>query len=426
MRVTRRYLAALGSTAAILAFGLGCSTDSPTAPTQSPGAPPGTSAPSATWNISVSISPNELTINEGQPATVSVLVRRADNGRVPASGTSIVVSTSLGDFSSSGSGQSSVPLQTVNGRASALLFAGSIAGTALVSAQLEASVGQKTVAIRELVEPVVAAFSSQNSENDRSVQFLNQSTGDPTEFLWDFGDGTTSTEENPTHIFPSFGDFVVTLTASKQGASDTASSLIAVGSLEELRADFDFINTESNLSVKFLNISTGNPTSFTWDFGDGSTSREENPDHVFGLAGDYVVTLTARNSLATDTISKIVTVGQPLELFVNFVSPNFGSPSGGTLVTINGNGFRAPLAVTFGTSFGDVLSVTLTEIQVRTPPGVLQQEVCDSDGNDIDDGLRTLDTTVPIGIELESGPSTTLPAAFTYASPTGDTCVPNP
>ena len=76
---------------------------------------------------------------------------------------------------------------------------------------------------------------------------------------------------------------------------------------EDPQADFSFSVT--GLTVQFLNQSTGTPPlSYFWDFGDGATSTEANPTHVYGTAGDYVVILTATNSLGTDTLARSVTV----------------------------------------------------------------------------------------------------------------------
>ena len=309
--LTKPMLAKVGGVLALAVLGLGCSTDSPTAPVQNPAPPPGSGPPSADWIIEVTVSPDELTINQDQPATVVITVRRADNNQTPASGTTIVVSTSLGELQSLGSGITSAALSTVAGRAQVLLFPGPIIGTALVSATLEDSVGQSTFRVVGEIEPIAAAFTFQNSENNLSVTFLNQSTGNPTDFLWNFGDGTTSTEENPAHIFPYAGDFVVSLTASREGASDTAQQIVLVGEpLVPVVAEFSFQNSEGNLSVTFLNQSIGDPTSFFWDFGDGATSREEHPVHIFPHEGDYVVSLRASRSDSSDEVAKLIFVGE--------------------------------------------------------------------------------------------------------------------
>ena len=86
---------------------------------------------------------------------------------------------------------------------------------------------------------------------------------------------------------------------------------IRAGVVIDLVADFEFLNSEINLSAQFLNTSSGDPTSFSWDFGDGTGSNEENPVHLFPAAGDYAVTLTVRRDGLTDEVSKFVTVGIP-------------------------------------------------------------------------------------------------------------------
>lgn len=424
--LTKPMLARVGGVLALAVLALGCSTDSPTAPVQTPAPPPGTGEPSADWIIEVTVSPDELTINADQPATVTITVRRADNNQTPASGTTIVVSTSLGELQSLGSGISTAALATVGGRAQVLLFAGPVVGTALVSATLEDSVGQSTFRIVGEIEPIEAAFTFQNSENNLSVTFLNQSTGNPTEFLWNFGDGTTSTEENPHHVFPYVGDFVVSLTASKEGASDTAQQIVLVGEVPDpVVADFDFQNSEDNLSVTFINLSTGDPTSFFWDFGDGTTSREEHPVHIFPRKGDFVVSLRASRTDSSDEVAKVVVVGDSTALFITSITPNTGPAGGGTTVTISGSGFESLARVFFGGKLGTVTSVTSTTVTVVTPPGDMNVEDCDSTGDGTADGTRELDTPVTVTVETENGRSESLANAFTYLSSTGEACVPN-
>lgn len=71
-------------------------------------------------------------------------------------------------------------------------------------------------------------------------------------------------------------------------------------------ADFTF--GTNNLTVVFSDTSTGRPTRWLWDFGDGNTSRLQNPSHTYSEAATFVVTLTAENSQGSDTISKFVSV----------------------------------------------------------------------------------------------------------------------
>jgi PKD repeat protein len=379
--------------------------------------------PSTAWTISVSVEPRELTVGSTDPATVTVDVRRADNNEAPASGTTIVLSTTLGDFDTPGSGLQAVVLGTINGRAQNLFFPGSIVGTALLSAQLEASAGQASVPILAEIEPVAANFTFVNSNQNLSVQFQNTSTGDPTKFLWDFGDGTTSNEEHPVHIFPEAGDWVVSLTASKKGSSDTFTQIITVtrDPLLEISAGFEV--TIDGLTAVFRDTSTGEPTSWSWNFGDGGRSGAQHPVHTYGREGSFVVSLTASNSESSDTFSQTITVAAdpPEGLFITAIKPNSGPDTGGTAVTISGTGFVKPLRVSFGGVLATVTSSTQRSIKVVTPPASeLGTEVCDDD-DDGDVGVKDADTAVDVQVELSAGPSQTVSGGFTY-TPTDLTC----
>ncbi len=70
----------------------------------------------------------------------------------------------------------------------------------------------------------------------------------------------------------------------------------------------DFLAAVNGLTVAFTDTTTGNPTSWTWAFGDGSSSSQQNPAHAYGQAGTYAVTLQARNSLGESTTTKFVAV----------------------------------------------------------------------------------------------------------------------
>jgi PKD repeat protein len=379
--------------------------------------------PSTAWTISVSVAPNELTVGSTDPATVTVDVRRADNNEAPASGTTIVLSTTLGDFDTPGSGLQAVALGTINGRAQILFFPGSILGTALLSAQLEGSAGQASVPIVAVIEPVVASFTFVNSNQNLSVQFQNTSTGNPTKFLWDFGDGQTSNEEHPVHIFPEAGDWVVTLTASKKGSSDTATQIITVtrDPLFQISASFEV--TLDGLTAVFRDTSTGEPTSWSWNFGDGGRSGAQHPVHTYGRDGSFVVSLTASNSESSDTFSQTITVGAdpPEGLFITAIKPNSGPDTGGTAVTISGAGFVKPLRVSFGGVLATVTSSSRSSIKVVTPPAAeLDTEVCDDDDDDTI-GEKDAATAVDVRVELSAGPSQTVSGGFTY-TPTDLTC----
>jgi PKD repeat protein len=177
------------------------------------------------------------------------------------------------------------------------------------------------------------------------VSFTDQSSGDVTSWDWDFGDGGTSTQQNPSHEYTSAGDYTVSLTATGPCGSDieTKTDYIQVGAT--LVADFSGTPTSgcAPLTVSFTDQSSGDVTSWEWDFGDGGTSTLQNPSHEYASAGDYTVTLTVTGACGTDSETKtgyISVGGPPLADF-------YGTPTSG----------ETPLTVSFtDQSSGDVTS----------------------------------------------------------------------
>lgn len=178
------------------------------------------------------------------------------------------------------------------------------------------------------------------------VNFRDASTGSsPKTYLWDFGDGTTSTEENPTHSYIQRGLYTVTLTVTNAYGTDIEKKVdyIAVG--VSPKADFSATPTSGNIPmiVQFTDLSRGKPTNWLWNFGDGQTSRLQNPTHIYYTAGTYNVYLTASNAYGSSDATKTayVTVGGQL------VSKFIATPTSG----------KVPLKVAFtDTSIGSPTS----------------------------------------------------------------------
>lgn len=148
-----------------------------------------------------------------------------------------------------------------------------------------------------------------------TVNFTDQSTGDITDWSWDFGDGATSTAQNPTHDYANPGTYTVSLTVTGPGGSDTNTKTDYI-TVEDPAVTADFSGTpttgDAPLDVSFTDQSTG-ATSWSWDFGDGGTSTAQNPTHTYTTAGVYTVTLTASNACGSDTQTKTdyITVNEP-------------------------------------------------------------------------------------------------------------------
>jgi PKD repeat protein len=118
-----------------------------------------------------------------------------------------------------------------------------------------------------------------------------------TERLWDFGDGTTSTEQNPRHTYAAPGIYTVSLRITDStGAVDTETKqgFIAVGQTAPLRAQFNANRRRGSgrTIATFTDQSSGNITGWSWNFGDGTTSTEQNPVHTYNEPGVYTVQLT--------------------------------------------------------------------------------------------------------------------------------------
>lgn len=140
-----------------------------------------------------------------------------------------------------------------------------------------------------------------------TVQFTDLSQNTDSR-IWNFGDGTSSNETSPSHIYSAAGTYTVTLTASNKNSSVPKSAIITVQEYKALPvADFDANPTTgyAALTVQFTDKSQ-NADSRTWDFGDGTTSAELNPSHIYSTEGTYTATLTVNN--ANGTNSKPVTI----------------------------------------------------------------------------------------------------------------------
>ncbi len=152
-----------------------------------------------------------------------------------------------------------------------------------------------------------AEFSFYVSNNCAGeVQFYDNSTGSPTSWHWDFGDGSTSTEQNPVHYYSGIGNYDVTLTVQDDNGTSSVTHTVSIVQ-SQVTADFSSMNNvdcAAPLTVDFNNLSA-NASSYVWDFGDGSTSTDENPSHTYSNPGVYDVKLVAlSNVCGSDSVVK--------------------------------------------------------------------------------------------------------------------------
>jgi PKD repeat protein/subtilisin family serine protease len=140
-----------------------------------------------------------------------------------------------------------------------------------------------------------------------TVNFTDLSSGDITDWSWDFGDGGNSVLQNPSYIYQNPGTFTVSLTVTGPSGSDTETKTDYITVNDVPAADFSGSPTSgcAPLTVSFSDLSSGGPTSWSWDFGDGGSSLDQNPAYTFQNEGTFTVTLTASNACGSDIATKV-------------------------------------------------------------------------------------------------------------------------
>ena len=169
---------------------------------------------------------------------------------------------------------------------------------------------QYTITSDPPVEPMDVVF------NDNTISY------DGINRTWDFGDGITSSDSNPTHNYNHQGTYTVTLTVVEpDGDTDTATTTITVA---DAVPEADFLAAPSAGPVPLV-VAFENRTDTTaekpdplsviiWDFGDGATQTSvENPVHTYGTPGSYTVTLTVRDSDGSEDSASIIVTAEAVE-----------------------------------------------------------------------------------------------------------------
>lgn len=144
----------------------------------------------------------------------------------------------------------------------------------------------------------VASFTTQAATvsciDSLMVNFNNTTTGTSanTTYLWDFGDGGTSTLENPSHLYRGYNQYTVSLTVMNPNCTSSVQQNNFV-QLQDLIADFTLRKKEFCYKEKFdiRDASTG-AASYSWDFGDGTGSTDPNPTKIYADSGFFEIGLT--------------------------------------------------------------------------------------------------------------------------------------
>lgn len=207
---------------------------------------------------------------------------------------------------------------------------------------------QDNLAVAFTATPATQTFPSS------TVTLTNNTSAGSWTYLWDFGDGTTSTNGAvPSHTYATFGTYTIKLTAASTACSQSQTQSVTILPIPPT-VDFSY-NPATGcepLNVQFTNLSQyADPSTYVWDFGDGGSSHLSDPSHLYLHAGKYSVTLSASNASGqTVTNSKPQIIEVDVRPIANFkTTPNPVYVPGGILYTIN----LSQDATSYSWDFGD-------------------------------------------------------------------------
>ena len=200
------------------------------------------------------------------------------------------------------------------------------------------------ITVNEPQTPPLAIFSTDITEGliPLEVQFTNLSQNEINSYFWNFGDGNTSTEQNPEHIYEESGIFSVSLIVTGPYGNDELffENYITAYAPEAVVASFEMSQQVciAPCEINFTNTSIGTIDSYSWDFGDGGSSINQNPTYTFNETGTFTINLEASGYLNTDLISQDILVLSDTPSITSITDiPN--DQGGRVLINFTGSGY---------------------------------------------------------------------------------------
>ena len=185
-------------------------------------------------------------------------------------------------------------------------------------------ISNKTYKRVVVIGQAIVDFVATNACEGATTFFINNSqlgygNKNFSKIFWNFGDGTSSNIENPSHVYATAGTYNVTLTLRGDSSCILSSKTKSIIIYGKPNADFNYTDNCINLPIQFTNktIPGNGESNFTvigWDFGDGTTSISIDPIHTYNRAGTYNVRLIVVSGICAnsrDTIVKQIKVNIP-------------------------------------------------------------------------------------------------------------------
>jgi gliding motility-associated-like protein len=164
-----------------------------------------------------------------------------------------------------------------------------------------------------------------------TVQFTSTSTGNPTSYLWDFGNGNTSSLLNPSASYVNPGKYTVRLTVTNAAGTNQKTILNYIDVYPLPNVNFGSLKLTGCTPLAILFKDSSSSTlrglkSWAWDFGDGNVSNQRNPSNTFNLPGNYSISLLVTDSnLCSNSLIKTNYINVQVPPVVDFTaSSNFG------------------------------------------------------------------------------------------------------
>lgn len=169
--------------------------------------------------------------------------------------------------------------------------------------------GTDTTILNIYVAPILLPFASFTSDTihcSSTVSFLNTSQNSMF-YIWDFGDGNSSTQFSPIYDYSQSGNYTVSLIASNACGADTIVQNLILNNFEPPVASFTVATLPCD-SIVYFNNTSQNGIFSIWDFGDGGSSYLNHPIYQYSNQGNYNVTLISTNECGSDTSSIFVNI----------------------------------------------------------------------------------------------------------------------
>ncbi|MCP4899531.1 MAG: PKD domain-containing protein [bacterium] len=166
-----------------------------------------------------------------------------------------------------------------------------------------------------LAPEVAFSWEPVQIEIDDSVSFVDRSIGNPTTWSWNFGDGSTSAEQHPSHSYPSAGTYIVKLEAANEWGSHSDSQRLSVAPKQECTIACSVeapssgsIDVEIAMSASITTANCQDETLYSWDFGDGEDDSGVTTFHRYLLSGSYQWTMNASTSGASCSAGGVIEI----------------------------------------------------------------------------------------------------------------------